>query len=206
MEKREPDGKTARGGRPGWERTALVALPALGVVFLALLLWGLAAGNGTPAVTQKTSSELISTKEIAELSVSEFVYNGIAQTYRANGEHDYNVLYRATVKAGVDAERITCEVDGERKTVVFNLPEFRIGTPVVDVGSIDTMPKQDNLYIDEVLKLCRKDVLAEAEKSGRFLASARENLKSAIEAWYSPVFEGYTFEYRFPDEEGGKGK
>ena len=58
--------------------------------------------------------------------------------------------------------------------------------------------------MDEIIRLCRNDALSEAQASGKLISSARENLKAIMEAWYSPVLEGYTFEYRFGTAEGGE--
>lgn len=201
--------ENAAPGTPGkkinWERVSLIALLAFGVVFLFLLLFSLFGGN-RPQTNHSTTSDLINTKEIATLSVSEFVYNGIARTYKENGEPDYNVLYNSTVKVSVDADRIDYAVDEEKKTVKFIFPEIEVGNPVIDVDSLSTIPDKHDLYIDEVIRLCRNDALEEAKKSEKLITSAQENLKSIMEAWYSPVFEGYTFEYQFGAPEGGEGK
>ena len=188
-----------------WERIALGFLLAFGAVLLYLLIYTAFGGNSLQS-NHKTTSELISTKEIATLSVSEFVYNGIARTYKENGDPDYNVLYNSTVKVSVDADKIDYIVDEKQKIVRFIFPEIMLSTPVVDVDSLMTIPEKNDLYIDEMIKLCRADVLDEAKKSDKLITSAQENLKSIMEAWYSPVFEGYVFEYQFGAPEGGEAK
>lgn len=201
--------ENAAPGTPGkkinWEKVSLIALLAFGIVFLFLLLFSLFGGNRSQS-NHTTTSDLINTKEIATLSVSEFVYNGIARTYKENGEPDYNVLYNSTVKVSVDAESIDYVVDEEHKTVTFIFPEIEIENPVIDVDSLSTIPDKNDLYIDEVIKLCRNDALEEAKKSEKLITSAQENLKSIMEAWYSPSFKGYSFEYQFGALEGGDAK
>ena len=96
---------TAPVKKVNWEKVSLFALLAFGIVFLILILFSLFGGT-SPKAQHSTTSDLINTKEIATLSVSEFVYNGIARTYKENGDHDYNVLYRSTVKVSVDADGI----------------------------------------------------------------------------------------------------
>ena len=192
--------------KPDWEKITIRALIVLGAVLLFLLIWGLLKGNSSPRTHQQTSSDLINVKEISTLSVSEFVYNGIAQTFKDNGDHDYNVLYRSTVKVSVDADHIQYSIDDEQKTITFVFPEFKVENPVIDLNSIDFVPQQNNLHMDEIIKLCRSDALVEAQKSGKLISSAQDNLKSIMEAWYSPVFEGYTFKYTFATAEGGDAK
>lgn len=146
---------------------------------------------------------MINTREIAALSVSEFVYNGIAQSLKSNGDPDYIVLYKSTVKVSVDANGIDYTIDEEKKVVTFIFPEFTLEKPVIDVGSISIMPNRSNLFMDDVITLCREDALEEAKKSEKLISSAQENIRTIIEAWYSPVFEGYSFEYQFGSAEGG---
>lgn len=152
---------------------------------------------------QESHSDLINTKEIAALSVSEFVYNGIAQSLKSNGELDYNVLYKSTVKVSVDANNIGYTLDEEKKLVTFIFPELTLEKPVIDVGSVSIIPNRSNLYMDDVISLCRADALEEAQKSLKLISSAQENIRTIIEAWYSPVLEGYSFEYQFSTAEGG---
>ena len=194
---------TTSGKKTDWEKISLIALLAFGIVFLGLLVWNIFGGSGSRRIQQTTTSDLISTKEIATLSVSEFVYNGIAQSLKENGEPDYNVLYRSTVKVSVDADNLNYNIDEENKIVTFIFPELTIETPVVDVGSISLIPNRSDLYMDDVIKLCRSDAFAEANKSEKLVSSAQDNIRSIMEAWYSPVFEGYSFEYRFGATEGG---
>ena len=70
-----------------WEKFSLFALLAFGVVFLFLLLFSAFGGNRL-ITRHVTTSDLINTKDIADLSVCEFVYNGIARTYKENGDPD----------------------------------------------------------------------------------------------------------------------
>ena len=186
-----------------WEKISLIALIALGVVLLSLLLWTVAGGSTTGAQV-KTTSDLISTRDIANLSVSEFVYNGIAQTLKEDGNPDFNVLYKSTVKVSIDAEGIKYTVGEEKKTITFFFPEFTIEKPVIDVDSISVIPTRHDLEMDDVIKLCRSDALAEATKSDKLISCAKDNLKSIMEAWYTPVLEGYTFIYEFNAAEGGE--
>ena len=199
MENAAPEKKINR------EKVSLIALLAFGVVFLFLLLFSIVGGSN-PQTHHTTHSDLINTKDIATLSVSEFVYNGIARTYKENGDHDYNVLYKSTVKISVDADSIDYVVDEENKIVKFIFPDFEIQRPLVDEGSITIIPDRNDLFTDELIKLCRADALEEAQKSGKLISSAQENLKSIMEAWYAPVFDGYTFEYQFGTAEGGEAK
>lgn len=197
MEREEQCKKT------NWEKRSLIVLIVFGAIICVLLLWNILSGNGSQRVQQQTHSDLIKTDEIASLSVSEFVYNGIAQPLKANGEPDYNVLYKSTVKVSIDANSIIYSVDEEKKIITFIFPDFKVENPVIDVDSIRLIPSRGDLLMRDVIALCRSDALEEAQKSDKLIASARENLRSIIEAWYSPVLDGYTFDYQFGASEGG---
>ncbi|MBQ4451224.1 MAG: DUF4230 domain-containing protein [Clostridia bacterium] len=201
---RATKGKKKAGTKTNWEVLSLLALLAFGVVLLVILVHNIYVGKHPTKMTkQQSSSNLISTREIATLSVSEFVYNGIAQSLKENGKVDYSVLYKSTIKVGIDANSIHYVVDEKNKSVTFILPEFTIENPVIDIGSLKFLPSRDNLLMNEVVALCRSDALNELQQSTNFITSARENLKSIVEAWYSPALNGYSFEYRFNTQEGG---
>ena len=200
MENASPNKKT------DWEKISMIALLAFGVVFFILLLVSLLGGNGSSRIRQTTTSDLINTKEISTLSISEFVYNGIAQKLKENGEPDFNVLYKSTVKASVEADKIHYTVDENYKKVTFNFPRITIDKPVIEVDSIRFIPQRSDLFIDDVIKLCREDAYSEAQQSGKLITSAQDNIRSIMEAWYSPILEGYTFEYVFEGAEGGDAK
>ncbi len=187
------------------EKIKMYVLFAVGVVFLALALRN-SLGDSSKKTTQKNHADLINTKEIAMLSVSEFVYNGIAQAKDEDGNIDYNVLYNSTVKVSIDANEIDYTVDEKQKIAKFIFPEFSIDNPVIDVSSVSLIPSRTDLVMKEIITLCRNDALEEAKKSEKLMSSARENLRSIIEAWYSPVLQGYSFEYEFGLAEGGEVK
>ena len=99
--------------KTNWEKIALYALLVLSIILLVFTFTSL-TGIGNPKLTkQESHSDLINTKEIAALSVSEFVYNSIAQSLKSNGDPDYNVLYKSTVKVSVDSNNISYTLDEE---------------------------------------------------------------------------------------------
>ena len=196
--------KEASEKKPNREKISFYCLIFVAAVVLLLLLWTIFGNNNTKMIKQQSYSNLIDTKEIAALSVSEFVYNGIAQSLKDNGEPDYNVLYKSTVKVSIDANNIEYTVNEEQKVITFSFPAFTIENPVINVGSISLIPNKQDLYMDDVIALCRNDALTEAKSSEKLLTSAQENIRSIIEAWYSPIIPDYSFEYIFDIAEGGE--
>lgn len=197
-------GKKVTHKKIDWEKISLYALVSVGCVFLVLLLWSLFDRNGSKMIKQHNTSNLINTEEIANLSVCEFIYNGIAQSMKNDEEPDYNVLYKSTVKVSVDASNIMYSVDEERKAVTIRFSGLTIENPIIDIASVSLIPNRDDLLMDDVIALCRNDALAEARKSDKLISSARENLQSIITAWYSPVYPGYSFEFEYGFAEVGE--
>lgn len=191
------------GKRANVELISVVVLLILLLVLLFFLSKESFLETNSQAPTQITDSELINTKEIATLSVSEFVYNGIAQAIKENGEIDYNVLYKSTVKVSIDANKIRFIFNEEQMKVTFFFPEFTVESPVIDVSSISLIPQRQDLFLEDVIKLCRDDALAETKESEKLLSSAQENLRLIIEGWYSSVLDGFSFEYQFGTAEDG---
>ena len=109
-------------------------------------------------------------------------------------------MYRSTVKVGINADDIALTVDDKQKIVTFNFPEFTIQKPLIDESSIEILPNKRDLFMDELLALCRNDVIEKTTDSNILVKSAEKNLESVIEAWYSSVFEGYSFEYWYGDK------
>ncbi len=151
-----------------------------------------------------TSSSLIDVKDIARLSVSEFVYNGIGQTFKSNGEPEMNILYKATVKVSIDPEDIKCKVDDDKKVVAFTLPPFTLQDAIIDTSSIKYIPDGESMEIKDAITICRKDAMAAAEKSEKLMLLAKDNLRAIVVAWYSPILDGYTFEFVFTEPDGSE--
>ena len=194
--------KTAHKKIPWVKICLIVMLVACGFLFVRLLLN--LFDREPPKEYFRSSSTLINTEEIASLSVSEFIYNGIAQFEKSNGDIDCNILYNSTVKVSVDVENIRFDVDDKDKIVTFTFSEFTYRDPVIDPDSFRFIPSDKIVEIKDAIALCRKDALAEAKKSDKLLSLAEDNLKSIVEAWYSPIFDGYTFEFVFETVEGGE--
>ena len=182
---------------------AFIAVIIACVVMSVFIVMNIITQNDSGQEHFKSTSTLINTEEIAALSVSEFVYNGIAQIDKSNGEVDYNILYNSTVKVSVDAEHINYNVDEEGKVITFEFSEFTYESPIIDVDSLRFIPSEKAIGMKDAITLCRKDVLDEAKKSEKLILLAKDNLKSIIEAWYSSIFEGYRFEFVFETAKEG---
>lgn len=144
------------------------------------------------------SSQLVEALDIAELSTSELIYNGIVDVYDGDGQKImFSVNYDATVNVGIQMDDIEFEINETQRTVKPILPTITIRSPVVDPSSIDYIPQNPNVDLKVVMSACKKDAQHEAEKSEKLIQTAEENLKSIIEALLYPIVEdaGYSIEW-----------
>jgi hypothetical protein len=168
---------------------------------LALVLAAAAIRFGwiyrTGRETILTSATLKSALDIADLSTAEFQYRGIAEVYEQNRPTVLRcrVCYSATVKAGIDLNRMEDPViDHEAKKVILRLPEIQLKAGIVDEDEMRTMPANASVSLPEMRKASLADAENEAKASGELTRTARENLESTIRGWLYPLLkqQGYT--------------
>lgn len=143
-------------------------------------------------------SRLIEAIDIGELSTSKLIYNGIVDIYDEKGQKVvYSIAYDSTIKVGVQVEDIDFNVDAAQKTVRIVLPDISIQTPVIDASSLNFIPSNPSIDLKTAIAACRDDALREAEQSEKLIQTAKENLKSIIEALTLPLLkdEGYAIEW-----------
>lgn len=179
-------------------------LPILLIIVLLLVAAG-AFAVLNPAVSSRLKSEdYISTSQLKKavaiegLSSAEFVYNGIAEKQKTDSDEiEYRVSYDATVKAGISMSDVNFDVDDKDKVITITLPEIVPSSVSVSMDGLDYIPENPKVEIKEILELCETDVKKEAEQSVTFYSTAKDNLKSAIEALTMPIVssKGYTIKW-----------
>ena len=136
-----------------------------------------------------TSSTLTDAIDISELSTAQFTYNGIAEVYKNDKKSKIEcyIRYNATVKAGIDMNSVTFDIDDNNKTVKPILPVINITSNTVDEKSLSFIPNDADMDLSDALIACQNDALSEAKESPQLLESAEDNLKSIIEALLIPI-------------------
>lgn len=166
-------------------------------VLLAICLLILSIGFKIRSITKEertsaiTSSRLIEVIDISELSVAEFNYNGIAELFKDKEKKKIKcrIKYYAKVKASINPEEVTFEIDENDHIVKPILPEIHIDSNVVDEKSLSFMPSDVKADLADVLSACEEDALREAKSSGSLLEMAEENLKDTINALIYPLLD-----------------
>ena len=136
-----------------------------------------------------TSSQLKNAINISQLSTAEFVYNGLAEKYadESTEEVECYIAYDANVKVGIQMEDVAFNIDEENKVIQPVLPEISVNIATLEEDSISYIPKNPDLSLKEVITLCKKDAVNEANSSTKLYQTAEDNLKSVIEALLSPI-------------------
>lgn len=176
-------------------------------IVLVVAVVAVAAGLFVPNAVNKirkedviTSSQLEKVINISELSTAEFMYNGIATKYSEEDpeKEECNIAYEASVKVGIEMDKVTFTIDEENKTVTPELPEINVNTVTVDPDSLSYIPQNPKIEMKEILELCKKDALDEAGASKELYQTAEENIQSAIEALLSPILKNaeYTIQWQ----------
>ncbi len=146
-----------------------------------------------------TSSTLMEAIDISEVSTAQYTYNGIAEIYEDEDEKNVEcyIKYNAKVKAGIEMKDVSFEIDEKNKTVTPILPEIQINSNTVDDKSLSFIPEDNDIELKDALIACEKDAMNESQKSTELIDSARENLKSIIEALIDPILKpnGYSIKW-----------
>lgn len=159
-----------------------------------------------PKETVITVSTLEKILETEKLSTYEVEYSGVAVRYdeKKTENVDYYVSYKATVKAGIDFDKIEIMLDSESKRIVAQLPKVEISTMNVDQTSLDYLFYDKKLnksgITAEAYALCKEDLSKKVEENDTILDIATQNTKNAVAALLSPFIEamgdGYTLQVR----------
>lgn len=136
-----------------------------------------------------SSSTLIKTVDITELSTAQFTYNGIAEVpkYKGSSQSKCHILYKAIAKAKVNMKDIHFKINKEKKTVRPILPKIKLTATIVDEKSLSFIPSNSKIEMKEVLSQCEKDAQKEINNSSELYKTAKENLQDIVEALISPI-------------------
>lgn len=158
----------------------------------------------TTTVISKTTLEKV--LDISELSTGKAVYHGIAHVYDPKNDERvlYHVAYDATVKAGIDTDKIKIKIDKEAKKVTVTLPEVQIQDINVDMGTLDYMFESKRSQTESVSKDAYQaaiaDVTKECKDNEEIKDLAKENAKNVVKGVLGTLLEqqeeAYTLEVK----------
>ena len=164
-------------------------LTSLMLFIIAVIIIIGTQNKSEPVIISKSSlQEAIA---IEELSTADFVYNGIAETKKEGilFESTYYISYGSTVKVGVNFQDITFEIDHDNKGINVLLPKITVNVASIDTSSINFIPKNPDITLQNIYELCKEDAINEANQSKKLKATAEDNVKIVVETLLSPLLD-----------------
>lgn len=169
---------------------------------LVILLFSVFFGSTHSAPAIISTSTLEKIVKISDLSTFEAVYNGIASVPnpKEEGAISYYVSYDGRVKAGINVEDISIDVNKDDKIITVTLPEIKITDVSVDITSLDYLFCDDkaNTYSvsEEAYRKCIDDATNKSSQTAILYELAEENAKNFIHALLSPFVMFFDSEYQ----------
>ena len=152
----------------------------------------------TEVITASTLEKIINVEEFSTFSA---VYNGVAAVNNENktDKIDYYVSYEATIKAGIDIDKIVVEVDHTEKIIHISIPEVYITKISVEYESLDFMFLNDKANTSsvsqEAYKICEEDVKRESEQREAIFDLAKQNAVNILTALINPIVDQLDGDY-----------
>ncbi len=182
-----------------------VVLPLITIVVVAaiFIVWqAFKAEEPTPEPEPLITSSLLEEVIIkSELSTFQAIYIGVANVQNKEDPAiiDYYVYYEATVKAGINLENVSFDIDDEHKKITIKLPNVEITDVNVDIATLDYIFEDDDANTgtvsEQAYQACIADVKAESSQEDKIFELAEENARNYIEALIAPFVEQLDAEY-----------
>lgn len=141
-------------------------------------------------ITDLTLEKII---DVSELSTFTAIYNGVAKVMNKEktDQIDYYVSYEARVKAGIEFDKITIDIDDAQKIIYITMPPVTITEINVDIASLDFIfynDKANTVSVSkEAFKACETDVETESQQQEKIIELATQNAKNILDALTRPI-------------------
>ena len=177
----------------------------------------------TPAVaesvTPQISLDVISTeiKGIGELATVEYLYTNAAKFEDSKQIKEWNIpltqkrfiiKYDGIIKAGVDVNEITLEIDETHKVLTVNMPKAKILSHETDTESVELLDEKNGLFnsvsIEDKIGFDEEvgDEMEERAVENGLLTKAQENAEQIIKNLITniPGIEEYRIDFIIIEE------
>ena len=186
-----------------------LALAVLCGAALAAFLYGVAKGaeEEPPVVTSDLLGEQL--RSVQELTTVAYYYTNMGRFENQVDFYGWKVpfttksfivSYDGVIKAGMNLEEVSVEVDEESKTVTVTLPESKILSHEIPEDSLEVFDESDNIFnrisIEDYAGFTKdqKDKMEQRAIDNGLLTSANEKARAAVTSFLSllPEMEVYT--------------
>lgn len=156
--------------------------------------------DNEPQLIVETESSLDVVVEIGDLITVEYPYSAIVSSFEEDNKKEvkYYIAYDGVVYASFDGKKLQQEINNDDKKLIITLPEIEL-RPVINEKTIQYIFENEKYHTetisDEILKLCKNDLLDRAKKDTDILEIARQNAISVIEEQTEPLVKANNPEY-----------
>ena len=177
----------------------IVVLIAIGAVVARYFLYN---------KQEKVSNDIVQAtlEEASELTTAKLTYKGYGK-YKDGGvtfinRSDFLMVYKATMRAGIDLKKVDTAVDDEKKIIWVTVPKAEIQEVKIDPSSIKYYDEKIALFntnekedANKAQELAEKEAKKEAKNLG-VLELADKQAKSLIKGILKDVSNGYTIKFK----------
>ena len=141
-------------------------------------------------VTTVTQAELEKVIRTAKLYTAEYPYNGYATVRGDNGKPKYYVAYEGIIRAGVNTDKITVDINEDERSIVIRLPYIEMADPIIDAGTLEYIFTSSRYNVgansSEAYNAAIVDLKTKALNDQNMREVAENSAKTAIKALVEP--------------------
>ena len=181
-----------------------MVLAVASVIVLIALIAGISVAAALSRKPEFTASTLYPTLElVGELTTAKLRFSGHKE-YKDSGipifnKSDFLMVYSATLRAGIDIEKVEIDVNDLTKTITVTLPAAEIQEVKIEPESIKYYDEKFSLFnfdakedSDKAEKLAEEEAIIEAGKTG-ILEHADKHAETLIKNLFQDLIpEDYT--------------
>jgi len=180
--------------------TTKILIVGIALLLVSAIVLSFALPKTESRISTISTASLQKIIEINELSTIEYSFNAIATQMTEDGTAvKYYVAYEGVVEAGINFDEIIIEKNDSKKLITITLPEVKIHTYRVDMGTLEYIFMDDKYNTEtvsqEAYRLCKSDLKNRLKNEPLLRNSAKENAISSVEALFKPWIETIDNEY-----------
>lgn len=174
-------------------------------LLIIVIVIGIYSYNSRPKVTSTYINSVLSRS--SELTSAKLNYKGITE-YEDEGirfinKGNFLMVYKATVRAGINVDEVRSEIDDKNKIIWLTIPKAEIQDVVVDPSSIKYYDEKMALFnfnekedANTAQVLVEKDAMKEAANMGVLELANKQSKELLVGILEDSIDKDYTFRFK----------
>lgn len=174
-------------------------------LLIIVIVIGIYSYNSRPKVTSTYINSVLSRS--SELTSAKLNYKGITE-YEDEGirfinKGNFLMVYKATVRAGINVDEVRSEIDNKNKIIWLTIPKAEIQDVVVDPSSIKYYDEKLALFnfnekedANTAQVLVEKDAMKEAANMGVLELANKQSKELLVGILEDSIDKDYTFRFK----------